>query len=92
MLLIKSQVKKRASDCIDNLIYFLRVVQQICCYNQSKGSVSDKSTNISRKLAEIILFEISYGPKLNKSTMAVIFKMAAKFKKKSLNLIVIIEK
>ena len=30
----------------------------------------------------MILFEISYGPKLNKSKMAVIFKMAAKFEKK----------
>ena len=57
------------------------IVQQICGDNQTKGSVSDKSTKISRKLAEMILFEISYGPKLNKSKMAVIFKMAAKFKK-----------
>ena len=57
------------------------VVQQICGDNQQKGSVSDKSTKISRKLAEMILFEISYGPKLNKSKMAVIFKMAAKLKK-----------
>ena len=54
------------------------VVQQICDDNRKKGSVSDKSTKISRKLPEMILFEISYGPKLNKSKMAVIFKMAAK--------------
>ena len=40
----------------------------------------------------MILFEISYGPKLNKSKMAVIFKMAAKLKKKSQNYIVIIKK
>ena len=58
------------------------LVQQICDENQTKGSVSDKSTKISRKLAEMILFKISYGPKLNKSKMAVIFKMTAKFKKK----------
>ena len=57
------------------------LVQQICDENQTKGSVSDKSTKISRKLAEMILFEISYGPKLNKSKMAVIFKMAAILKK-----------
>ena len=56
------------------------IVQQICDENQTKGSVSDKSTKISRKLAEMILFEISYGPKLNKFKMADIFKMAAKFK------------
>ena len=68
------------------------IVQQICDENQTKGSVSDKSTKISRKVAEIILFEISYGPKLNKSKMAVIFKMAAKFEKKSQNYIVIIKK
>ena len=55
------------------------LVQQICGDNQPKGSVSDKSTKISKKLAEMILFEISYGPKLNKSKMAVIFRMAAKF-------------
>ena len=41
------------------------LVQQICGDNQPKGSVSDKSTKIPRKLAEMILFEISYGPKLN---------------------------
>ena len=57
------------------------LVQQICDENQMKGSVSDKSTKISRKLAEMILFKISYGPKLNKSKMAVIFKMAAKLEK-----------
>ena len=70
----------------------IRIVQQICDENQTKGSVSDKSTNISRKVAEMILFEISYEPKLNKSKMAVISKMAAKFKKKSQNYIVIIKK
>ena len=37
----------------------------------------------------MILFEISYGPKLNKSKMAVIF---GQIKKKSLNFIVIIKK
>ena len=68
------------------------VVQQICDENQTKGSVSDKSTKIFRKLAEMILFEISYGPKLNKSKMAVIFKMAAKLKKISQNFSVIIKK
>ena len=62
------------------------IVQQICDENQTKGSVSDKSTKISRKVAEMILFEISYGPKLNKS------KMAAKLKKKSQNYNVIIKK
>ena len=55
-----------------------RLVQQICDENQKKGSVSDKSTKISRKLAEMIPFEISYGPKLKKSKMTVIFKMATK--------------
>ena len=57
------------------------IVQQICDENQTKGSVSDKSTKISRKLAEMILFEISYGPKLKKSKMTVILKMAANFSK-----------
>ena len=57
------------------------LVLQICDENQTKGSVSDTSTKIFRKLAEMILFEISYGPKLNKSKIAVIFKMAAKLKK-----------
>ena len=57
------------------------LVQRIFGENQKKGSVSDKSTKISRKLAGMILFEISYGPELNKSKMAVIFKMAAKLKK-----------
>ena len=31
------------------------IVQQICDENQTKGSVSDKNTTISRKAAEIIL-------------------------------------
>ena len=61
------------------------VVQQICDKNQTKGSVSDRDTKMSRKVAEMILFEISYGPKLNKSKMAVIFKMAAKFEKNPQN-------
>ena len=62
-------------------VYYSNLVQQIYDKNQTKGSVSDKSTKLSRKLAEMILFKISYGPKLNKSKMAVIFKMAAKLKK-----------
>ena len=74
------------------LSIILNKVQQICDENHTKGSVSDKSTNNSRKLAEMILFEISYGPNLNKSKIAVIFKMAAKFKKKSQNSIVVIKK
>ena len=77
---------------LENNIGLLYLVQQICDENQTKGSVSDKSNTISRTLAEMILFEISYGPKLKKSKMAVIFRMAAKFKKKSQNCIVIINK
>ena len=61
------------------ICYIYLLVQQICDEIQTKGSVSDKSTKISRKLAEMILFEISYGPKLKKSKMAVILKMAAIF-------------
>ena len=37
----------------------------------------------------MIHIEISYRPKMNKSKMAAIFKMAAKLKKKSHNFIVI---
>ena len=80
--------------CVHSVTWVIQceniIVQQICDENQTKGSVSDKSTNISRN--EMILFEISYGPKLNKSKMAVIYKMAAKYEKKSQNYIVIIKK
>ena len=54
------------------------IVQQICGDNLKKGSVSDKNTIINRRFAEMTLFEINYGPKLNKSKMAVIFNMGPK--------------
>ena len=67
------------------------VVQQICDKNQTKGSVSDRDNKMTRKVAEMILFEIRYGPKLNKSKMAVIFKMAAKFEKKNKFMVKMVE-
>ena len=68
------------------------MVQQICDENQTKGSVSDKNTKISRKLAEMILFEIRYGPKLKKIQDGRHFEDGGHFFKKSQNCIVIIKK
>ena len=67
------------------------IVQHICGDNQTKGSVSDKSTKISRELAEMILFKISYGPKLKKIQDGRHFQDGGQIKNKSFNFIVIIK-